>query len=210
MTQFWRLIDRNQGKAKQIIGFWFHGIENERSVNGTLAPYWFNATQELNDVIKENFSEDIEKGIQGVYDDWMTSPLNSLALVILLDQFTRNLYSNSSDRVKGDAKARSVAHHIINQNYESSLWPIHLPFVYLPFEHSENIEDQILSVAKHEQLISNAPEDLKKSFSPFLQFAIIHKQVIEKYERFPGRNQILSRSSTEEELLYLRNDLYKF
>ena len=55
MTQFGKLIDRSQTKAKQIIGFWFHGIENEKSVNGTLTPFWFNATQELNDVIKENF-----------------------------------------------------------------------------------------------------------------------------------------------------------
>ena len=103
-----------------------------------------------------------------------------------------------------------MAHHIINQNFESSLWPIHLPFVYLPFEHSENIDDQILSIQKHEQLLSAMPHDLIPSLSSYLHFAIIHKQVIEKYGRFPGRNQILSRISTEEELVYLNNDPYKF
>ena len=209
MFQFRELIDKTQSKANQIIGFWFHGFENERSMIGTLKPFWFNAKPELNDVIRENFSEDIEKGIRGEYDHWMSSPFESLALIILVDQFTRNLYSNSPDRIKGDEKALSVAHHLIAQNFESSLWPIHLPFVYLPFEHSESLDYQILSVQKFEQLVSNAPEDLKPVLTPYLQFAVVHKQVIQRFGRFPGRNQILSRDSTEEEITYLREDPYK-
>jgi uncharacterized protein (DUF924 family) len=130
--------------------------------------------------------------------------------VILLDQFTRNLYSNTPDRVKGDCKARQVSLNIINKGFESQLWPIHLAFVYLPFEHSENLEDQLLSIQKHEELISHLPEPLKSSMKNYLSYAIIHKNVIEKFGRFPGRNQILSRESTEAELKYLKEDVYKF
>lgn len=209
MSQFRDLIDKNLSKPNQIIGFWFHGFECETTPTGTLSPFWFNATPELNDVIRENFSEDIEKAIQGQYDDWMSKPVEALALVILVDQFTRNLYSNSPDRVKGDEKGRSIAHHIINQNFESSLWPIHLPFVYLPFEHTESLEYQELSVQKFQQMVSNAPEALKPVLSSYLQFAVIHKQVIEKFGRFPGRNQILSRLNTEEEIIYLHEDRFK-
>lgn len=197
-------------KIEEIIGFWFNGISSPDQVHGVLTPYWFCATPSLNQEINSRFSQDIENALSNSYDTWLTTPKGSLALIILLDQFTRNLYPRSIEKVKGDPKAREISRHIISKGFESDLWPIHLLFAYLPFEHSENLQDQVLSVEKFKELVNKVPDQLKIEFNLHLMYAEIHKKVIQRFGRFPGRNYFMGRESTEEEKLYLIQDPYKF
>jgi uncharacterized protein (DUF924 family) len=140
----------------------------------------------------------------------MTTGRGCLAIIILLDQFTRNLFPESSEQLKGDVKAISVAEHLIKSGLESQLWPVHLVFAYLPFEHSEDMRLQNLSLLKFRELSLNVPENLRHNMEFPLKFAEIHRNVIVKFGRYPGRNKILGRVSTEEEEKYLAEDEFGF
>ena len=140
----------------------------------------------------------------------MATGRGCLALIILLDQFTRNLNPDSPEQLKGDAKAISTAQHLIKAGLESQLWPPHLFFAYLPFEHSENMEHQNLCLLKFRELNLSVPENLRHNMELPLQFAEIHRNVIIRFGRYPGRNKILGRVSTEEEEKYLAEDEYGF
>src|SRR5574343_806537 len=178
-------------KIDSIINFWFEGITGPEQFWGSVSQLWFNSTAEFNNNIRNNYLDDIDKALSGEYDSWLGSGRGCLALIILLDQFTRNLNPNTPDQLKGDNKAISVAEHLINSGLESQLWPIHLVFAYLPFEHSEEMRYQDLSITKFQELRAKVPENLKSSIDLPLKFAEIHRNVTVRFGRYPGRNKVL-------------------
>jgi uncharacterized protein (DUF924 family) len=130
-----------------------------------------------------------------------------LSLIILLDQFTRNIFRNTSEMFDGDKLALSYSHQMITKKWDHELLPIQRTFVYLPLEHSENLDDQELSVQKFTELVNDPsvyPTDLSV-LKAGLDYAIRHKTMIERFGRYPYRNAILGRPSTKEEEEFLNN-----
>lgn len=192
--------------AENILNFWFKDFQNQETINMEAVSGWFFSTEAYNNTIREMFFEDLLKAERGEYDSWISSPRENLALIILLDQFSRNLYPNSPEQVKNDPKAVEVARYAIDNGFDMQLWPIHRLFIYLPFEHAEDLGLQKLSLDKFDQNIALTQGEIKEAMEKFRYFAQLHYVVIEKYGRFPGRNKILGRVNTAEEDEYLKAD----
>jgi uncharacterized protein (DUF924 family) len=181
------------GFGKEIVDFWF-----------TLPPKaWFLKDEKFDLQIKSIFGDRFLEASQGAYTNLVKTGEDYLALIILLDQFSRNIYRDSPKAFEQDSSARLICKEGLRQNLHLHLPLIQRVFFYLPLEHSELLEDQILSVKLFTELCEQASEEDKEQFAQFLNFAIKHKNVIEKLGRFPHRNLILGRTNSNEEKNFL-------
>jgi uncharacterized protein (DUF924 family) len=126
-----------------------------------------------------------------------------LALVLVLDQFPRNLYRGNAQSFAYDSLAKEVAVAALGSRYDSELAPLEATFLYLPLEHCEEMEAQERCVSLFGKLVDRAPVDQRSQLESALSYAIRHREVIRRFGRFPHRNGILGRPSTAEELSYL-------
>ncbi|MDH3406912.1 MAG: DUF924 domain-containing protein, partial [Gammaproteobacteria bacterium] len=123
-------------------------------------------------------------------------PRGHLARILLCDQFPRNIYRGKPESFMYDARAKQLARVALDRGWDKPLRPVERVFVYLPFEHSEDAQDQSLSVELFSALYNVVAEELKQPFRYYLDFATKHKEIIDRFGRFPHRNAILGRLST--------------
>src|SRR5262249_54362454 len=140
----------------------------------------------------------------GHLDGWLSSALGHLALIILTDQFPRNIYRGSPRAFEFDHLARAWCIDGLKEGIDRKLRPVERVFFYLPLEHSEDLNDQSLCVSLFYDLAGAVSPELKRPFSNFVDFALRHQAIIERFGRFPHRNAILGRESTSEEIQFLR------
>lgn len=178
-------------QASIILNFWF-GEPGTLSY-GQYKDFWFQSMPELDQQIREQFEPLYQKAVKGELDAFSQMPDGSLALVIILDQFPRNMYRGTPRAFASDAKALNVAKEAVKKKFDQDLLPMQRMFLYLPYEHSENIEDQKHSV----KLFGSLGDKLT------LKYAVEHRDVIVQFGRFPHRNAILGRESTPEEIRFL-------
>lgn len=178
--------------AQQILSFWFDGDARAQQRR------WFGKDEQTDAQMRDEFSADYQAAAAGRLAGWMKSAPSGLALVLLLDQFSRNLFRATPQAFASDAQAREVARGIIARGLDQALTPRQRMFVYLPFEHSEVLEDQLYSISLFETL--RATEDMAEA----VRYAYLHHEVIARFGRFPHRNAILDRTSTAEELVFLQ------
>lgn len=171
----------------RVLEFWFDP-PNRR--------HWFEASDAFDMKVRGLLGARYLDAARGRLDQWRDTPNGALALCILLDQVPRNIFRGAAQCFANDAKARSVAREILAKGCDQS-YPTddHRLFCYLPFEHSEEIEDQRLSV----RLFSERIDD-----PGYTDYARRHLDIIERFGRFPHRNAILGRASTPEEVEFLR------
>lgn len=190
------------GRIEEILYFWFGDLHN-MNLEERLK-LWFGGEEETDQLIRSQFEADVLQAIQGNYAHWEVTPKGCLALIILLDQFSRNIYRDTPKAFAQDEMALEVCLRGIDQGKDLALEPIERSFFYLPMEHSENLEVQWRSVQAFENLARSVPPELTKTFESFLDYAVRHYVIIERFGRFPHRNEILGRVSTEEELEFLK------
>lgn len=184
--------------AAEVLTFWF-GAPGEDTSYAACRKLWFGKAPEFDRAIAERFRSLIEQAAAGQLDSWQRTSQGALALLILLDQFPRNLYRGTPQAFASDLKALAVAKTAIDRKFDQELAPLQRIFVYLPLEHSEMLPNQMRSVALFEKLSADAPE-LQDTFD----YAIKHRDVIDRFGRFPHRNAILGRFSTPEEIEFLQ------
>ncbi len=139
----------------------------------------------------------------GGLQDWEASDRGLVALVVLLDQFTRNIYRGTPAAFSGDARALALAQHCIVHGHHQRLPAIHQVFLYLPLEHAEDLDVQEECVSLFEELAGITG---LAQIADFTRYAVAHRDVIARFGRFPHRNDILGRTSTAEELDYLKTN----
>ncbi|HXA37501.1 MAG TPA: DUF924 family protein [Phenylobacterium sp.] len=166
-----------------ILGFW----------RGAGPQKWFKKVSAFDDAIRLKFEPTHHAAARGEYDGWAQSAEGSLALLILLDQFPRNLYRGSGHAFATDGKARAIARAAIERGFDREVEPDLRNFFYLPFEHSEDIADQDFSLA----LCAEAGD------ADNLKWAGIHRDIIARFGRFPHRNAALGRVTTPQEQAFL-------
>ena len=180
----------------EILDFWF-GRESEEGY-GEFREAWFTKDREFDREIRDRFEAAYEAAATGKLDHWKDEARSCLALIILLDQFPRNMFRGDPKTYAADDKAREAARYAVERAYDRELPPYGRLFVYLPFEHSEDLEDQRFSVELFRRLAAEmGSEDL-------LSYAVRHQEIIERFGRFPHRNEILGRATTPEEAEFLR------
>jgi uncharacterized protein (DUF924 family) len=184
--------------VQAILSFWF-GDSPEESSYEQRRKLWFRKRPELDAEIRQRFADVYEQAAAGELDRWQQAPLSCLALILLLDQFPRNMFRDTPQAFATDAKALEIAQQAVAQGFDQQLTPIQRIFVYLPFEHSENLAHQQRSVELMRQLSREAPE-----LDDVFDYAVRHQEVIERFGRFPHRNSILGRQSTPEEVEFLK------
>lgn len=172
---------------ERVLEFWFGAEPRYR-------PEWFMVDPAFDGAIHDKFLADYEQAAAGRYDRLSVTPGGSLTLCILLDQFPRNLFRGTPRAFATDPQALRIAKAAIDRGQDTSLPSLQRIFLYLPFEHSENLADQERSVA-----LCTALDDANS-----LDHTVRHYTIIARFERFPHRNAILGRESTPEEIEFLR------
>jgi uncharacterized protein (DUF924 family) len=180
--------------ASEVLAFWFDPANHSE---------WYAGHPEFDARIREDFAALVELAAQGKLTDWTVAPPGWLALLIVLDQFPRNIYRHDSRAWAHDLRAQRLALSGIEEGFDRQLPPIQRVFAYMPLEHAEDIGLQQCSVVLFEALCNDVPSEQRDSFTGFLDYARRHEAVIARFGRFPHRNAALGRTSTPEELAYL-------
>lgn len=173
---------------KKVLDFWFGRGRTPR-----FRKFWFEKSFATDRKIRERFGKALEAAKKGRYDPWAQTPRGRLALILLFDQFSRNIHRGDARAFAADAKALRLAKAAVKKREDRELHPLERVFLYMPFMHSEKKADQKASVALFTKL------RMKEN----LWYAKEHKRVIDQFGRFPHRNAILGRRSTKKELEYL-------
>ena len=187
-----QLLDMS--RVNQIFDFWFNVDELSYEKPPLI---WFITNAQFDKALRTRFQTDYKLAVDGKLNHWQTSPESCLALILLLDQFPRNFFRGQRQAFATDSRALAIAKHAVAKGFDRQLSYVKRWFVYLPFEHSENLDDQRRSVELFQQL----REDPQSS-QP-IAFAIRHLEIIERFGRFPHRNHILGRTTTPEEAEFL-------
>lgn len=185
-------------RSQAILNFWFGDPTDPSSEYGQPRRIWFKKNPDFDAAIRQQFYADYERAAAGQLDAWKQQPQSCLALILLLDQFPRNMFRGTARSFATDPQALAVAQHAIAQGHDQSLMPVARQFVYLPFEHSEDLHHQGQAVAYFEALVQQAPE-----LHSALDYAYRHRDVIARFGRFPHRNEILGRETTPAEAEFL-------
>jgi uncharacterized protein (DUF924 family) len=170
----------------EILNFWF---------SEKIKAYWFNSTSEIDQEITQKFESVWKLAAEGKLDEWRNTADSCLALIIVLDQFPLNMFRNQAKSFSTEAKAIEMAEYAVAHKFDQQLSNEKLTFLYMPFMHSENLAHQNRSVALF------AAAELETN----LQFAHHHRDIIQRFGRFPHRNAILGRDSTDAEIEYLNS-----
>lgn len=178
--------------AQEVLDFWFQG-----DATVWRADPWFVRSAAFDAAIAERFGLAVEAAQDGVLDGWAETAAGTVALLLVLDQFARNIHRGSHRAFAGDAHARGIARAALAGEIEGALGPVERVFLYLPFEHSEELADQDLSVTLFDSLPAAPWRD------SVVDYAERHRAVIREFGRFPHRNAVLGRESTPAELAWL-------
>jgi len=190
-------------RSREILDFWFGNLKSETDYPPDKARMWFSGTDEVNELIRSRFSDDLEKASAGHYDHWRRTPDECLALILILDQFTRNLKSGA-EAFAQDSKALALALEAVSKEFDSAFYPLQKCFFYMPLEHSEDIEMQRKSLTLFTRLAESAPPAIEFPLAVMMDYAKRHHGIIARFGRFPHRNTMLGRKSTPEETAFLK------
>ena len=177
----------------KVLCFWFGTEADQKEIIRQQSGLWWGKDANTDLDIKQRFGELYQSAINDELGDWLNSIKGAHALIIVLDQFSRVINRDSADAFSQDSKALKIALEGISKGYDRSLTFIERVFYYMPLEHSENLDNQSQCVALFQRLLFEVPEDLKDGFEGYLQFSEKHKEVIERFRRFPHRNKVLNR-----------------
>jgi uncharacterized protein (DUF924 family) len=191
------------GDAQTILEFWFGRAADDPAEASARGAYWFEASEEADSLIRERFASAVEAAGRGELDSWVQEPRSALALVLLLDQFPRNIWRGTAKAFAHDAQALRVAREAVARGHFRDLAPVEQVFLTLPFQHSESIEDQREALRLASEIADAASSEWRPLFERCLQFANRHLALIERFGRFPHRNHLLGRTPTAEEEAYL-------
>jgi uncharacterized protein (DUF924 family) len=198
--------------ALDILFFWFGPRPYTAARVQQHSRIWFGEPDapelipQTDELIRERYGELTLAAARGALSAWESSPRRRLALIVLLDQFSRNIYRGSARAYAQDLQALSLTVSGMQLGADATLDPVERLFFYMPLMHAESLDVQEESVAAFRRLVEEAAADLRRIFQNSLQAAIEHRDIIQRFGRFPHRNRVLGRESTAEELEWLAHE----
>lgn len=184
--------------------FWFGDSSDDVTAANRQAGLWWGKNPDIDLQIRQRFETTLLAAEKNQLADWENTPQGVVALVLLTDQFPRNMYRNTPRSFAFDALARGFCRKGLQPDFYMALRPIERIFLHLPLTHSELLQDQEQAVALGTALVEQVAASQKECFAGYLLFAIRHRDIIARFGRFPHRNQILQRQSTPAELEFLQ------
>ena len=173
-------------------------------------PTWFGGSRDVDFDIERRFGKLVSLARSGALDHWADSADGALALALLLDQFPRNLFRGSAQAFASDDKARQIARQAIDRGDLQTLHPVEALFLLLPLEHSESLDDQRECLRLCRDLYGKIDAPWRQLTSGFIDYAERHLELIEQFGRFPHRNELLGRESTDAERAWLESTGERF
>ena len=205
MTQPLFASEPHPALATEILDFWLGDGLALGWPSEDLNRRWFLGGAALDAEIRARFGQAVQSAIQGELAPWKALLHPRLALVILLDQFSRNVFRGTAQAFDGDADAQRLTLDTLSQQQDRQLPWVGRVFLYMPLMHAEDLILQDQCVACFTQLLADAPDALKPKLQGNLAFAIEHQAIIARFGRFPYRNAVLGRASTDDKKDFLRN-----
>ncbi len=197
-------------KPKDILDFWFGPLDADGMPEPEKYQLWFRATRQFDQLLRRRFMSYVTMASENGLEQWEVTPEGRMALILLLDQFSRNIFRGTAMAFENDRQARTLCRAGLARGDDVRLPEIQRAFFYLPLEHSERREDQAECVALYEQLYAVCQEPLRGLIGSFLEYARDHRDIIERFGRFPHRNAILRRANTAAEEDYLQRGAPSF
>jgi uncharacterized protein (DUF924 family) len=188
-----------------VLRFWFEDGLEQGWPSSNMSALWFRANRGTDAEIEERFGTFVEAALWSELVDWEGRARSRLALIILLDQFTRNIYRGTARAFAGDHRAQTLVQEGLALSMDEELPWVGRVFFYMPLMHAEDEDLQDRAVACYQRLHDAAPPEIAEKVKGNIKFAKEHQEIIQRFGRFPHRNRVLERESTEEELAFLEN-----
>ena len=191
--------------ADEVLQFWFGDdplCDWPQPHRGDL---WFRGDAQVDAHITARFGALVAEAVAGGLSHWEAQPHTRLALILLLDQFTRNVYRGQARAFAGDARAQALTQRTLDAGEDNLLPRAGRLFTYMPLMHAETLAQQDACVACFERLHAGAPDGTREILAENLRFAVLHRDIVAQFGRFPHRNAVLGRQSTPAELVFLKD-----
>lgn len=190
-------------RIEAILSFWFGLSRTDPSAVPERLQRWFGVDAEFDAQIRRQFGELHTAAAAGELSEWEQTPRGTLALILLLDQFSRNLFRGTPEAFAEDAVAQRLCLEGIGRGHHEILAPMEQGFFYMPLQHAEHLHLQEQSVRCYRSLLQESAPEWRPHIQHMLDYAIEHRDIIQRFGRFPHRNAILGRQSTPEEEAFL-------
>jgi uncharacterized protein (DUF924 family) len=200
------ITDADKLRIEAVLAFWFAEPELSAPQIDTRMDVWFGEDSVFDLECKKQFDGDVEDASEGRLDHWAHQPRGRLALILLLDQFRRNIYRNTAGAFAKDKAALKFCVEGAMAKVDRGLQPIERAFFYMPLQHAESRKVQAKSVELYNKLAQAVTLTFRGTFETIAQFAELHRDIVEQFGRFPHRNRLLGRANTPEEDEYLAGD----
>ena len=204
------ITDDDQVRIEAILSFWFKEAELSAPQIDRRMDIWFGEDPVFDHEIEKEFASDVDEASQGQLDHWAHQPRGRLALILLLDQFRRNIYRNSAKAFEKDRAALKICVEGAMAKKDAGLSPIERVFFYMPLQHAESAKVQAKSCELYNKLAGAVSGTHRETFMTIVQFAELHRDIIDQFGRFPHRNALLGRKNTPEEDEYLAGESQSF
>lgn len=202
--------DDDQLRIDAILAFWFKEQQlTAPQIDGRM-DVWFGEDPIFDEEVSRRFAEDVRRASEGQLDRWAQEPTGRLALILLLDQFRRNIYRNKAEAFALDKAALKLCVEGAMEKKDKGLTPIQRAFFYMPLQHAESRKVQEKSRKIYAKLSEAVSATYRETFETIAQFADLHADIVDQFGRFPHRNTILNRANSPEEDEYLAGDTPTF
>ena len=190
---------------EQVLEFWFGKCAADGALDRAKQKMWFSDGRNYDAAIRKQFGKLHRRARRGELDaEWAATPRGRIALIVVLDQFSRHIHRGTATAFAQDPAAQRLADAGVEQGADRALVPAQRAFFYLPFEHAEDLQLQRLGARLFERLATEVAPAWRKEYTSFADYSGHHRDIIERFGRFPHRNSILGRESTAEELEFLK------
>lgn len=200
------ITDLDQTRIDEILSFWFKERKLTAPKIDSRMDIWFGEDPVFDHEIEKAFGTDVDSASDGKLNHWAHKPHGRLALILLLDQFRRNIYRGTVDAFAKDKVALKLCVEGAMEKADQSLSPIERVFFYMPLQHSESIKVQAKAVKIYDRLAEAVSPTYAETFATIAQFAELHHDIVKLFGRFPHRNKLLNRQNTPREDEYLSGD----
>lgn len=202
--------------ADAVLDFWFADAARDRVALERRGHFWFGMGQsaaeinEQDELMRSRFAALVDQAMRGELNDWAASPRGRLALIILLDQFPRNIHRGTARPFAGDAEALRLTREGMQLGADRLLTACERIFFYMPLQHAESLAAQEQAVEVFSSLVSESSDQERAFVESCLPYVLVHRDIIRRFGRFPHRNRVLGRESTPAERAYLAADAPDF
>ena len=192
-------------EIEQVLDFWFGACGPDGALDPAKKKMWFGDGHKFDADIRKRFGKLHRRAARGELDaDWAATPRGTIALIVVLDQFSRHIHRGTGTAFEQDAAAQRLAAAGVEAGADRELIPAHRAFFYLPFEHAEDIKLQQTGVRLFRRLATEVDPAWRGEYSGFADYSSHHRDIIERFGRFPHRNKVLGRASSPEEIEFLK------